>query len=164
MSAPSPAASASPGYLDILRAQLAFDEGRRNRIYGDTRGKLTIGIGFNLSDNPLPDFIVDALYDYSEKNAELAARKWIPTFDLLSDVRKAVVVEMSFQLGYSRLSGFAITQAAILRESWNDAADAMLDSEVAKVEAPARWHRLANMMRSDTWTPPPAAPSPPTPS
>lgn len=137
-------------YLDILRSRLVADEGRRNLAYPDTKGKITIGIGHNLSDKPISDAAVDQIFRDDISDAEHDARALVPNFDALSDVRKAVVAEMSFQLGYLRLSQFKNTLAAIVEERWGDAADGMLDSEVARTQAPERWQRMAQMMRSDT--------------
>lgn len=136
-------------YRDILRTQLRIDEGVWYRPYPDTEGKLTIGVGHNLTDKPLPAEVVDLLFKYDLADAEADARKLVNNFDALSEVRKGVVVNMSFQLGYDRFSAFHDTLAAINENRWGDAADHLLQSKVARDQAPARWARHARQMRSD---------------
>ncbi len=72
----------------------------------------------------------------------------VKNFDVLTDARKAVLVNMAFQLGIDGLAHFPNTLRAIQEGRWADAAEAMLTSKVATVQAPARWARLALTMRS----------------
>lgn len=137
-------------YLDILRARLIADEGVRNRVYPDTKGRLTLGVGHNIQDKPIRQEAVDLILDHDMQDAEDDARAVVTFLDALSDVRKAVVIEMAFQLGRGGLFAFQKFQAALAQKQWDAAADAMMDSEVAKVEAPARWERMSNMMRKDS--------------
>lgn len=135
-------------YRDILRVNLLRDEGKLLSPYPDTRGKVTIGIGHNLTDNGLSDAAVEFIYEEDVAIAESAARQIVPTLDSLSDVRKAVLVEMAFNLGLPKLAGFHNMLDCIGEGDWDLAADAMLDSLWAK-EVGARATRLATMMRSD---------------
>lgn len=136
-------------YQDILRNRLVADEGVRNRAYLDTKGKITIGVGHNLADKPIRASAVELILSHDMEDAENDARAVYAALDSLSEVRKAVVIEMAFQLGRGGLSAFVKFQAALAQYQWEAAADAMLDSVVAKVDAPARWARMAQMMRSD---------------
>lgn len=135
-------------YADILREQLIVDEGRRAFPYRDMVGKLTIGVGHNLTDNGISQPVQDLLLSEDIEAAESLARALVPAFDSLSDVRRAVVANMAFNLG-SRLAEFVNTLAAINEQRWADAADGMLASAWAR-EVGVRATRLANMMRTDT--------------
>jgi lysozyme len=136
-------------YLDILQQQLPMDEGRRPMAYRDTVGALTIGVGRNLSSVGLHDDEIDLLLANDIRDAEKAARALLSNFDDLSDVRKAVVVNMAFNLGFTRFSMFIGTLRAIRDGRWDDAAAGMLDSAWAN-EVGVRATRLAQMMRSDS--------------
>lgn len=140
-------------YRDILAILLPKHEGVRPYPYRDDVGKLTIGVGHNLTDNGLSKAAIAFIQDEDTDIAERAARALIPTFDALSDVRKAVVIDMAFNLGQLRFSEFRLTLAAINEGRWADAAAGMLDSAWAH-QVGVRATELANMMRSDTWTPP----------
>lgn len=133
-------------YLDILHRELPIDEGSRAHPYRDTVGKLTIGVGRNLDDVGLRPNEIYYLLDNDIADAEDTARSIVDTFDQLSDERKAVLVNMAFNLGRDRLMGFAQMLQAVRDERWDDAAAAMLDSKWA-IQVGARATRLADAMR-----------------
>ena len=135
-------------YLEILRAQLPGDEGRRNMPYTDTAGKLTIGVGRNLSDHGVNDQEIEMMLENDIAAAEMTARAIFKSFDALSDVRRSVIVNMAFNLGYRRLLHFVNFIAAVEAGQWETAAGEMLNSLWAQ-EVGQRAIRLANMMRSD---------------
>lgn len=135
------------GYRDIVRAQLKVDEAVRVKPYRDTVGKLTIGVGRNLDDVGLRSDEVEYLLDNDITAAEATARALFPTFEQLSDNRKAVVVNMSFNLGQTRLAGFVKLRQRVEAEDFEGAAREMLNSGWAS-QVGNRAVRLANMMRS----------------
>lgn len=132
-------------YLDILQAQLVVDEGHKNFMYPDSKGIPTIGIGHNLH-KPITDRAVRVIFEDDIADAESDARKLVPTFDALSDVRKAVVVNMSFNMGFDTFSKFHNTLAAINEGRFDDAAAGMLASAWA-TQVGDRAQRLAKAMR-----------------
>lgn len=133
-------------YRDILYNQLAIDEGKRNKMYLDSRGIPTIGIGHNLRDKPLSDAAVRAIFEDDVADAEADAKRLFACFDQLSDARKAVVINMAFNMGYATLSKFKNTIALIDAGQYGDAADAMLQSRWA-TQVGDRAKRLADAMR-----------------
>jgi lysozyme len=133
-------------HLDIVRAQLRIDEDSRPFPYKDSEGILTIGIGRNLEHVGLrPDEIV-YLLDNDIKVAEATARVLFENFDGLSENRRAVLVNMAFNLGQTRLSAFKDFRAAINARNFEQAAEEMLDSKWAK-QVGVRALRLAKQMR-----------------
>lgn len=147
-------------YRDILHEQLPRDEAIRRMPYDDATGQplvpgtklvgnITIGIGRNLSGHGVNDSEIEMFLENDITAAEMAARDLLPNFDALSDVRKAVIVNMAFNLGYEKLRGFTHTLAAIRDARWDDAATLMLDSDWAR-EVKTRALRLSAMMRSNT--------------
>lgn len=133
-------------YLDILKPQLRIDEGVRKKPYRDTVGKLSIGIGRNLDDVGLRDSEIEYLFQNDVAEAEVDARRLVPKFDDLTDARKAVIVNMSFNMGYPVLSQFVNTLRAVNEGRYDDAADGMLASKWAR-QVGVRAQRLAKMMR-----------------
>jgi lysozyme len=94
-------------WRDIVSHQLRIDEGVRNRPYKDTVGKLTIGVGRNLDDVGVNDDEIALMLDHDIDEAERTARRvLVGSFDDLTDERKAAVVNMAFNMGFDRLSGF----------------------------------------------------------
>jgi lysozyme len=131
---------------EALRRELTRDEGRRARPYRCTSGKLTIGVGWNLDDNGLPETIIDALFDISIGIAERDARDLVPNFDSLSPNRQRVLVNMAF-MGRPAFSGFRDLFDALAAEDFERAAVEMLDSKWAR-QVGARATRLAKRMRA----------------
>lgn len=136
-------------YLDILEAQLTIDEGKRNKMYFDSMHIPTIGIGHNLRDRIISDRAIRVIFEDDMAVAEVDARALVKTFDDLNDVRKAVVVNMAFNLGAIRFAKFANTIALIDAGHFDAAADAMLDSLWAQ-QVGQRAVRLAESMRTGT--------------
>ena len=134
------------GHREIVRAQLKLDEGVKAKPYKDTVGKLTVGVGRNLDDVGLRTDEINYLLDNDIQQAEADAKTLFTNFDALSDARKAVLVNMSFNLGLSRLSGFKNFKAAVEAGAFEQAAVEMLSSKWAE-QVGARATRLAKAMR-----------------
>lgn len=130
-----------------LTAQLLDHEGLRTSLYTDTVGKLTIGVGRNLSDVGISK--TEALFLLrGDLDAAIRDCERFPWFEALSPVRQRVVVDMRFNLGPSRLRTFTRTLAAIGRGDYETAAAGMLASKWAR-QVGRRAQRLATMMRTN---------------
>ena len=133
--------------IDIpkLKEELKIDEGFRECVYKCSAGKLTIGYGHNVEDNPIPEAFADQLlgYDIAGALAECERFDWF--FDL-DDVRKRVIINMVFNLGFNGVRKFKKMIRAIEDGYWRQAASEMLDSRWAAQVGP-RALRLAEMMR-----------------
>ena len=97
-----------------LRAQLLLHEGLRRFPYVDTVGKLTIGVGRNITDVGISE--TEAMYllvnDIDACIRDLATFTWFPELD---PIRQRVLVDMRFNLGPSRFRGFKNTLVAVAR-------------------------------------------------
>ncbi len=132
-------------YLDICKAQLPQDEGRKAMPYNDSEGIPTVGIGRNLQ-NGLSGDEIDYLFANDLRKADAGARGLYPSFDALSANRKAVLVNMCFNLGPARLAGFVKMRDAVESGDFNRAAAEMLSSKWA-TQVGQRAQRLAKMMK-----------------
>ena len=133
-------------FRDIAKAQLRVDEGVRFKPYRDTVGKLTVGVGRNLDDVGLSAEEVDYLLENDITTAERTARVLFPTFDKLTDARKAVLINLAFNLGMPRLAQFKKLRAAVQEGDWEQAAVEMGNSLWAS-QVGARATRLIKQMR-----------------
>jgi len=133
--------------LSRLSTQLSIDEGRKPRIYTDTVGKITGGVGRNLTDNGFSQNEIDLMLSNDIVKATSTARQLVPGFEQLSDVRQEVLINMAFNMGYQRLSGFKMMLAAVNSSNWAEAASQMISSKWAS-QVGARAIRLANAMRT----------------
>lgn len=129
--------------------QLSIDEGRSKRIYLDTASppKWTGGVGRNLSDRGFSDDEIDLMLANDIKLAENDARSLVPGFDRMDDVRQEVLVNMSFNLGYSRLAGFKKFLSAVNYGRFAEASAEMEDSKWFK-QVGQRGVRLRDAMRT----------------
>lgn len=142
-------------------------EGLRLKPYKCPAGYWTWGYGHNLEAKPLSIQQLLVLFDTgpTEELAEQVLMEDIQDaledvtffgamnfFNALSDVRKAVLVDMAFNLGLRNLLMFRRTLAALRIKDYEAAAAEMLRSKWAK-QVGQRAKRLSKMMSSNTWPP-----------
>ena len=129
-----------------LQVQIMRHEGVRLKVYTDTLGIETIGVGRNLRDKGITHdealFLLDN--DLDECITDCATFPWFADLD---PVRQRVVVDLRFNLGPSRVRKFTNTLAAIGRGDYDAAAAGMLNSKWAK-QVGVRASRLAEMMKT----------------
>ena len=135
---------------DKLTRLLRLHEGVRRFPYKCTAGKLTIGVGFNLDDVGLFPEEIDFILEnrLGKLEAEVYARwPWVRSLD---PVRRAVVLDMAFNLGTGRLAKFRMTLGHIHASQYKAAALEMLRSRWAEQVGP-RATRLSKMMETGEW-------------
>ena len=128
----------------LMRSQLIQHEGIRLHMYQDTTGKITIGVGRNLSDNGISRAEALLMLD-SDIDAAVTD---LTTFDWwvdLDEVRQRALVDMRFNLGPTRFRGFHHMLAALDANDYNEAARQMRQSKWAQ-DVGQRAETLAMMM------------------
>ena len=136
-----------------LKSQLLRDEGVVRHAYEDSLGFTTIGVG-RLIDarrgGGLRDSEIDFLLhnDIAEKTAQVLAA--LPWASKLSETRRAVLINMAFQLGINGLLKFKRALGSIEAGQYSEAAMEMLDSLWAQ-QTPERAKRLAKQMTTGEW-------------
>lgn len=133
-------------HREIAKMQLRVDEGVKPKPYTDTVGKLTIGVGRNLDDVGLSQPEIDYLLDNDIIRADVTAATLFNNYDALSYARRAVLLNMAFNLGQTRLAGFKNFRAAVEAGEFEKAAWEMMDSKWA-TQVGDRAKRLAQQMR-----------------
>lgn len=133
--------------IEKLTAELRRDESFRDRVYTCSAGKLTIGYGHNIEDNPIPEKIANDLlgHDIGQTLAKCERWRW---FYPLSDVRKRVIVNMVFNIGAGGVARFRRMIDAIECGEFDRAAHEMRDS-LWYSQVGQRAERLAVMMETD---------------
>lgn len=139
--------------IQHVLADLERDEGFRTYPYRDHLGYLTIGYGF-LIDERLQAGIPKKVADYwlRERLGEAMTDLDIlaPGWRLYPEPVQRGLLNMAYQLGRSRLSGFKKMLAALEARDYETASAEALDSEWAREQTPARANRIAEMFRSAT--------------
>jgi len=130
-----------------LRDQLVRHEGVRLKPYTDTVGKLTVGVGRNLTDKGISREEAYLLLDNDILEAQTAVIKALPWAVELDRPRFEILVNMAFNLGIAGLLKFERFLAAVQEGSWELAAVEMLNSKWAK-QVGHRADELAVMMRT----------------
>jgi lysozyme len=124
--------------------------------YQDTRDVYTIGVGHTGPDvfprQVITQAQADALFDadYSKAIQGAISDVGMVVWNNLDEVRKAVVCDLSFELGQVGLAEFSKTLACIAAEDWEGAAANLLDSAYA-AEVPIRAKANAKMLLTGEW-------------
>lgn len=126
---------------------IALNEGYRAKLYKCTKGKNTIGYGFNLDDTDMPVEVADFWLNLLLDRLEARLKKSIGFYGKLDDARKAILLDMSYNLGISGLMQFKNMLYAMNDKRYEKAAQEMLDSDWA-LEVKGRSARLATIMRT----------------
>ncbi len=128
-----------------LTDELLRDEGLRLKPYTCTAGKLTIGVGRNLTDRGITktEAMLMLAHDIDDCCDDLD--RALPWWRTLDPVRQRVLANMCFNLGLAKLLTFKNTLAAVEAGDYLRAADGMRASLWAR-QVGQRAERLAQMM------------------
>ena len=132
-------------------------EGLRLMPYKCPAGKLTIGVGHNIEDNGITE--AEALFilsnDMQTADRELAeAFAWYP---LLSDVRRAAMIDLAINMGMPTLQTFRKTMAFMRTRDYAEAAAELLRGTGAGgksryyLQVGQRAETIAAMIKSGEW-------------
>ncbi|MEV4177671.1 glycoside hydrolase family protein [Nonomuraea sp. NPDC049709] len=171
-----------------IKEFIAWHESRQGlsgdpKVYVDTEGHPTVGIGFNLDRRDAPEKLAGVGADYDDVRAGrttltqmqitmlfegdlaaalAAARRVVPQFESLSMARQAALVDMVFNLGPTGVAQFQQMLAAIARGGYEDAAQSMINSAWAR-QVGKRALEDATMMSQGLTCRPEPLPVPPPP-
>ena len=134
-------------FAAIVESWLREEEGYRRFMYLDTEGIPTIGYGRNLKDVGINPIETEFLLRNDMQSALIAAASF-PWFDDLSDLRKAVIVDMIFNMGLPRFKTFKKMIRAVTNKVYSVAALEMMNSKWAR-QVGKRADKLAYVMLND---------------
>jgi lysozyme len=145
--------------------RLIEHEGIRLMPYYCPMGKLTIGVGRNLDDNPLNNEEKKALGDYmrgiTENGAKMllrndikrcygALKKMILNFRELDNNRQYAMIDMCFQLGVGGFRQFKRMRRYMGKRNFIMASYECLQSSYA-MQTPNRAKRIARVISTGVW-------------
>ena len=155
-------------FKNELFERTKLNEGYRESVYKDSKGNPTIGIGFNLNDadnlrylkergvnaealisgkEALTPSGVKQLYVFSMNKAYNDALKFDPDLASRPRAAQAAILDMSFNLGLTKLNKFVEMKKALQANDYQKAADEMVDSNWYK-QVKTRGPRMVDIMRS----------------
>ena len=130
-----------------LRKQIILHEGLELKPYADLGGKITIGVGRNLTDNGISAEESNILLDNDIDRSISELNLNFSWFCGLDDIRQRVLIDMCFNLGITKLKKFVLMLAAIEAKNYDLAASYMMQSIWAE-QVGIRAIRLSKMMRT----------------
>ena len=141
--------------MDRLLKSVKAHEGYRNKVYLDSLGKRTVGVGHLCVEDFWEDgkeyeekFLLTIL-EHDLKSAIKSAEELCSDCPDLDDLAKETIVEMIFQLGKTGVSKFRNMWKALQHDppNYEQASIEMLDSRWAK-QTPGRAKEMSEHMRS----------------
>lgn len=116
--------------LQKLKLQLSNHEGIKLMPYVDTVGKITIGIGHNLSDVGITASVCDELLNFDVQVTVAFLSKMCPWWLTLDEVRQRAIADLTFNIQH-KVMDFHNMIAAIQAKDWQRAHDELLNSTFA---------------------------------
>ena len=138
---------------DKLIEMLKVHEGVETYAYKCSENKTTIGVGRNVDKAGglgLSDDEVDYLLQNDIDRVILELDSEYDWFSDLDDVRQDAMIDISFNLGQTRLRAFKKALSAMSEGDWDEAADQFMDSRWSE-QVGIRAKNLTNMIRSGTY-------------
>ena len=141
--------------LERLMESVKKHEGYRNKVYLDTLGKRTVGVGHLCVEDFWEDdkeyeerFLMEILAE-DLQNAIKGARELKEEHSCtdIDEIAQEIIVEMVFQLGKNGVSKFKNMWKAVSEHNYTGASYEMLDSKWAK-QTPNRAKSMAELMKS----------------
>ena len=143
--------------MERLMESVKKHEGYRNKVYLDTLGKRTVGVGHLCVEDFWEDdkeyeekFLMEILAD-DLQNAIKGARELKEEHSCtdIDEIAQEILVEMVFQLGKNGVSKFRNMWKALAEKNYIGASYEMLDSRWAK-QTPNRANAMAKTMKEIT--------------
>ena len=143
--------------MDRLKDSVKQHEGYRNKVYLDTLGKRTVGVGHLCVEDFWEDdkeYEEEFLMEILEKDLSEAikgANDLMAEHDCMDINEKAheILIEMVFQLGKNGVSKFRKMWDALSEKNYIGASYEMLDSRWSK-QTPNRAKSMAKIMKAIT--------------
>jgi len=141
--------------MDRLLKSVKQHEGYRNKVYLDSLGKRTVGVGhlcvedFWEDDKEYEEKFLLTILEHDLKSAIKSAESLLKDCPDLKDLAKETIVEMVFQLGKTGVSKFRNMWKALKHypPNYEQASIEMLDSRWAS-QTPGRAKEMSEHMRS----------------
>jgi GH24 family phage-related lysozyme (muramidase) len=160
-----------PMTQDVSKTFVVAEEGIRNKVYRDSVGIKTVGIGFNMEQGnakaiwarakipesfdrvfngqqELSNESAQKLFDFTHKASSRAARKIVPFYKDLSKNQQAALNSMVFQLGSEGTRKFRNTLSNLKKGNGIGVENGIINSLWAR-QTPARAKRTALMLAYD---------------
>ena len=132
-----------------LERMLIRHEGKRSLPYECSAGKITVGVGRNLEDNPLTEEEIMYLLrnDIARCEKELNRYSW---FRMMDKPRQDACLDLLFNIGLTRFLQFRRMIKAFENRDYDLASKELLDSKYA-LQVGARANELSEIIRTNKY-------------
>lgn len=140
-----------------LERMIVRHEGEELMPYTDTVGKLTIGVGRNLTDRGISREESRYLFGRDVRIVQRELKTRLPLYTGLDEVRQAALVDLGFNMGLPTLMTFKKTLGFLGRGNYDAAADELLSGTGPNGESQyylqvgARAEEISEMLRTGEW-------------
>ena len=114
---------------EIAKEQLKRHEGFSPSLYKCPAGKPTIGFGFNLEQELMPEFVASIWLENLIDGIDFELDQRFTFYNCLSEIRKSVLINMRYNLGMAGLLSFKKMIKALEDGNYHEAANQMRDSK-----------------------------------
>lgn len=125
-------------------------ESERLEMYKCPANKWTVGVGHNIEDRGISPAVSALMLEEDLAEAEAILIDRLEWFDGLSEVRRVVLIDMCFNMGWGKFSGFVNLFNACGMGEWRHAAYEMKNSKWFR-QVGHRARELVAMMESGKW-------------
>lgn len=132
-------------HKSMAKQMLKRHEGLRLTVYECTAGKKTIGYGRNLEDRGITEQEAEQLLNNDIQAIEEQLRNSFDFYMGLTDTRKAVLIDLTFNIGLAGVKGFKKMLNALHKQNYVEAKKQLLDSRYA-TQVPNRALELAELL------------------
>jgi lysozyme len=133
--------------MESIKDMLVRHEGLRLKVYKDTVGKETIGVGRNLVDRGITKDEAMYLLDNDIKDFSQQLSEKLDWFTFKPEPVRNVLIDMAFNMGIVGLFTFTTTLAYIKAGDYLKASESMLQSKWAK-QVGIRAINLSSILKS----------------
>lgn len=127
--------------MPTLLSELSRDEGRRLKLYLDTAGKTTIGVGRNLTDVGISDGECNLLLENNVAYSIAWLDGHLPWWRSLDAVRQRVIINMGSKLEHVRRAYAERIELAEGISSKRKTPISDITTAESEAQDKARWHR-----------------------
>ena len=143
--------------MDRLKDSVKQHEGYRNKVYLDTLGKRTVGVGhlcvedFWEDDKEYEEKFLMTILEHDLQTAIKGAKELMEDHSCadIDEQAEEILIEMVFQLGKNGVSKFKNMWKALAEKNYIGASYEMLDSRWSK-QTPNRAKAMAKIMKEIT--------------
>ncbi len=136
--------------MDNLKSIIIEHEGLKLFPYNDTGGKLTIGVGRNLTDVGISSLEASMMLnnDINKCKSQLIGFVW---YEKLDPIRQDVLIELTFNIGIHNVINFNQMIENICLNNFKAASECLLESEWSRQVGANRANNMAHRLETGTY-------------